>query len=336
MNRDHLLYAAAAVAVALALLAPFITAPSQGESLPMVYIIYEYGKGDLSYTDSAYRGLFAAQEALPFVKREFVSTEPTTITTLQNITGPERPGLVITIGDNFSDTTRQLAGENPDVFFLAIDQAGIGSENIQAYEITAYGGSYLAGVLAASATRTKKVGILLGMRSELLDAFHAGYRDGARAVDPSVTLVVTYVNETSTQGFTDPVRGAELAGSMYRDGTDIIYTVAGFSGTGAITEARRSPGRYIIGVDADQTHLGPTVVLASAVKRVDRAVYSGIGTYLNGTFTGGNTVAGLSGGMTTLSFNPKFAAYAETVGSHEEEARAGELQYLASRKNRGQ
>ncbi|NLD57645.1 MAG: BMP family ABC transporter substrate-binding protein, partial [Methanomicrobiales archaeon] len=133
MNRDHLLYAAAAVAVALALLAPFITAPSQGESLPMVYIIYEYGKGDLSYTDSAYRGLFAAQEALPFVKREFVSTEPTTITTLQNITGPERPGLVITIGDNFSDTTRQLAGENPDVLFLAIDQAGIGSENIQAY-----------------------------------------------------------------------------------------------------------------------------------------------------------------------------------------------------------
>lgn len=336
MTRDHLLYAAAAAAVALALLAPLITAPSQGESLPMIYIIYDYGKGDLSYTDSAYRGLFAAQEAMPFVKREFVSPNPATGASFRKITGPERPGLVITVGENFSGTTRQLAEENPDVLFLAIDQAGIGSDNIRAYEITSYGESYLAGVLAASATRTKKVGIILGMRSELLDAFHAGYRDGILAADPSVTLEVAYVNETSTQGFTDPVRAAELAGSMYRDGADIIYTVAGFSGTGAINEAKRAPGRYIIGVDADQTHLGPTVVLASAVKRVDRAVYSGIETYLNGTFTGGNTVAGLSEGMTMLSYNPKFAAYAETVGSHAEEARAGELRYLASRKSRGQ
>lgn len=335
MNRDHLLYAAAAVAVALALLVPVITAPPSGESLPLVYIIYDYGKGDLSYTDSAYRGLFAAQEALPFVKREFVSPDPATGAIFQGIAGPERPGLVITVGENFSGTTRQLAGENPDVLFLAIDQAGIGSGNIRAYEITSYGESYLAGVLAASATRTKKVGIILGMRSELLDAFQAGYRDGAHAVDPSVTIVVACVNETSTQGFTDPERAAEIAGSMYRDGADIIYTVAGFSGTGAINEAKKSPGRYIIGVDADQTHLGPTVVLASAVKRVDRVVYSGIGTYLNGTFTGGNTVAGLSEGMTMLSYNPKFAAYAETVGSWEEEARARELQYLASRDNRG-
>jgi basic membrane protein A len=119
---------------------------------------------------------------------------------------------------------------------------------------------------------------------------------------------------------------------MYRDGADVIYLVAGYSNTGAIAEARAAPGRYVIGVDADQTHLGPSVVLASAVKRVDRVVYSGIEEYLNGSFTGGGEVVGLSEGITGLSFNPRFAAYNATVSAWEDRARGEEERYVKGRK----
>ena len=330
MNWNHILVGAAVVVAALVLLALVQTAPHEPE-LPMVYIVYGSEKGDLSYTDSAYRGLFTAQEAMPFVKREFAVFDPAALSGLLKISGPERPGLVITLGYTYANDTVRLAEENPMVRFLAIDQSGIGSENVQAFEITSYGESYLAGVLAASATKTRRVGIILGAKSELLDAFRQGYADGVKAADPLVIVDMAYVHENSTAGFSDPALAAEIAGSMYRDGTDVIYTVAGFSGTGAISEAKKAPGRYIIGVDSDQTSLGPSVVIASAVKRVDRVVYTGIDGFLNGSFTGGNTVAGLNEGVTELVYNPRFAGYNETVSAWEEQARAEEDRYLAAR-----
>ena len=85
-------------------------------------------------------------------------------------------------------------------------------------------------------------------------------------------------------------------------------------------------------MDSDQTDLGPSVILASAVKRVDRVVYTGIAEYLNGSFTGGERVAGLQDGVTALVFNPKFAAYNETVSLWTGKAQEAETRYLAGRK----
>ena len=118
---------------------------------------------------------------------------------------------------------------------------------------------------------------------------------------------------------------------MYSGGADVIYTVAGHSGIGTITEAKKFPGRYIIGVDSDQTSLGSRVVLASAVKRIDRAVYTGIHDFVNGTFTGGEQTVGLREGMTGLTFNPAFSSYSATVSAWGEKAQEEEARYLATR-----
>ncbi len=72
--------------------------------------------------------------------------------------------------------------------------------------------------------------------------------------------------------------------------------------------------------DAYQSDLGPDVILASAVKHVDRADESGIREFMNGTFSGGEQVVGLREGATDLVFNPKFAGYKETVDLWREKA----------------
>ncbi|MFA5332852.1 MAG: BMP family ABC transporter substrate-binding protein, partial [Methanoregula sp.] len=261
-------------ALALLVLASGCTQPSS-PPVPVVYIVYGSEKGDLSYTDAAYRGLVAAQNDRSFTKREFVPRDFETIPDLLNRTGgAEKPGLIITVGFQYADFDRQLAEQHPDIRFLAIDQSGAGSGNLKTYEITSYGDSYLAGVLAATATKTGRVGIIAGMQSPLLDTFLHGYTAGARAFNSSILVDYAYVRQNSTDGFSDPDQTARIAEDMYRNGTDVIYTAAGYSNMGAFEVARNKTGRYIIGTDSDQSPLGPEFVLASAIKRVDRVVYN--------------------------------------------------------------
>lgn len=300
--------------------------------VPVVYIVYGSEKGDLSYTDAAYRGIQQAQREMPLMVREFTPGDLDSLPSLLNsTTGPERPGLIITVGFQYADLTCALAVQHPDIRFLAIDTSGIGSRTVQSYEITSYGDSYLSGVLAASATRAGRVGIIMGMKTELLDTFIRGYTDGARAVNHSIAVDSAYVWQDSTRGFTDPEQAGQIAEGMYRNGTDVIFVGAGISNTGVTDSAKTRPGRYVIGTDSDQTHLGPRVVIASAIKRVDRVVYYGIRQYYGGTFAGGNHVAGLREGATGIVYNPAFGRYNATVRAWEPQALAGEDEYLRSR-----
>ena len=331
MSRKYLIIGAgAAIIVIIAIVMAVFLIPHE-PTRPVVYMIYHSDKGDLSYTDSAYRGLFAAQEKMQFSKKEFISSDAKEFSRLLTGSAAEKPGFVITLGYDKAGFTQALAQEHPDIRFLAIDQTGIGSDNVRAYEITSYGESYLAGVLAASATKTGRVGIILGTQSTLLEAFRLGYTDGVHAINPAIPVEQAYVLDNSTTGFYDPVRGAEIAGGMYANGADVVYAVAGYSNIGVVREAKKAPGRYIIGVDSDQTYLGPGVVLASAVKRIDRVVDNGIAEFINNSFTGGDEIAGLKEGVTGLTFNPRFEHYNSTVRAWDAKAQEEEAKYLRSR-----
>jgi len=298
--------------------------------VPVVYIVYGSEKGDLSYTDAASQGLANAQRDMPVAIKEFFPRNYETLPEILNQTSAtEKPRLIITVGFQYANFTRQLAQQHKNIRFLAIDQAGIGAENLRAYEITSYGDSYLAGVLAASATKSGHVGTILGMQSDVLEAFRQGYSDGARAVNASIIVDHAWVHQYSVDGFTDTDEAKRVAEGMYSNGTDVIFTCAGYSNMGAFRAANSTSGRYIIGTDSDQSPLGPEFVLASAVKRIDRIVYASVAEELNGTFTGGNHRAGLKEGATGIVYNPKFASYNASVSAWEPRALAGEEKYLA-------
>lgn len=330
MKPGHLLVATLIITVFLA--SAGCTTQPDGTARPVVWILYGSEKGDLAYTDAAYSGLAAAHRDREFRYREFTPKDADALPSiLANATGDERPGLLITVGFQYMDLTRSLATDNPDIRFLGIDQAGTGSGNYLVYEITSYGDSFLSGVLAASASKTGRAGIIMGMKTDLLDTFIRGYTDGARAINPAFLVDRAYVHENSVNGFTDPEEAGRIAERMYRDGAEVVFVGAGYSNTGVFSAANRSAGRYVIGTDADQSPYGPAFVLASAVKRVDRVVNAGITDYMDGTFTGGNRIAGIGDGATGMVFNPAFASYTSTVGAWEDRARQRENEYLASR-----
>ena len=138
------------------------------------------------------------------------------------------------------------------------------------------------------------------MKEPPVDRFIAGYQAGAKAADPGMKVLNGY-----SQDWDDVAKCKELALTQIEQGSGVVFQVAGGCGLGALDAAKQN-GVWGIGVDADQSFLGPHV-LTSALKRVDEAVFSTIESVQDGTWKGGrNLVFGLSeDGVGLGTFSPK-------------------------------
>ena len=110
-----------------------------------------------------------------------------------------------------------------------------------------------------------------------------------------------------SQDFSDQSKCKAIAANQIGAGSVVVFQVAGGCGLGALDAARENHV-WGIGVDADQSFLGPHI-LTSATKKVDRAVYLAIQTLKAGRFKGGDTVYGLAeGGVGLGKISPKVPA----------------------------
>jgi basic membrane protein A len=154
--------------------------------------------------------------------------------------------------------------------------------------------SYLAGYLAALMEKRRPgpdvIGSVGGLKIPVVDAFIAGFQAGARKADPGITLLNGY-----SQDFLDPAKCRALANQQIARGAGVVFDVAGHCGLGVL-EAAKEEGVWGIGVDIDQSYLGPHI-LTSVIKRFDVAVYDLVRSLVRGTFTtGADTVFDLRNG----------------------------------------
>jgi basic membrane protein A and related proteins len=123
--------------------------------------------------------------------------------------------------------------------------------------------AYLAGWLAArlEQSRTGKdvVGVVGGLRITSVMDFVLGFRAGARAADPGITVLEGY-----SRDFSDANKCEAIARSQIARGAGTVFDVAGTCGLGAL-HAAKVAGVWGIGVDTDQSSLGPHI-LTSVVK----------------------------------------------------------------------
>ena len=164
----------------------------------------------------------------------------------------------------------KVAPDYPDTKFVIID-ASVDQPNVQSIEFSEEQGSYLAGVMAAKASKSGTVGFIGGMDIPLIHKFECGYAQGFKAARPDGTLIVNYAG-TTPAAWNDPVKGGELVKAQISQGADVIYAAAGATGIGVL-QAAADGGILSIGVDSNQNALHPGKVLTSMVKGVDNAVY---------------------------------------------------------------
>ena len=91
-----------------------------------------------------------------------------------------------------------------------------------------------------------------------------------------------------SQDWEDQAKCKELALNQIAAGSKVVFQVAGGCGLGALSAAK-DEGVWGIGVDGDQSFLGPHV-LTSALKGVDSAVFLTIKALQDGTFVGGKNI----------------------------------------------
>ena len=302
---------------------------------PMIHIHYAGTRGDHSYTDSAYLGFLQSHSLHPFKYKDYTSFILNTTDAMYRTMNSPYPALIITHGFQYGPYSKNWSALLPESHILAIDQYGPARDNIRYEEISAYGSSYQAGVLAANISKTGKISVIAGTPSWLLDGFIAGFTDGADATRPDIQVTTRYV-ANGTEGFYDEKRSGLIAEELIGEGNDIIFGVAAYSNIGMIHTAKNHPGVYVIGVDSDQSYLDPEVVIASVVKQVDRVVSDGIDAELNGTFTPGTYVRGLSDNYSSLVLNPRYNSYESLVSRCTSKAIAAEKKYLQERRLGGE
>ncbi len=278
------------------------------------------GRFDRSFNEAVHRGGQEFQQATGIQVTEFeVTAEPQREQALRNFARRGQDPIVA-VGFAQRAAVTAVAAEFPQTRFVIIDSF-VDAPNVQSVLFREEQGSYLAGMMAAMASRSGRVGFVGGMDIPLIRKFACGYVQGARAVNPNVQVFQNMTGSTPA-AWRDPVRGAELARSQIERGADVIFHAAGGTGTGVL-QAAADAGRLGIGVDSNQNHLHPGRVLTSMLKRVDVATRIAFEQARAGTWRGGRQVLGLAEDGVGVSFDEHNAALVTTeMRARIEQARA--------------
>ena len=286
-----------------------------------VGLIYDVrGRGDLSFCDAAYTGAKKAVGKWDITLKEVNPRQGTDTEMALRSLAKLKYDLLIGVGFLFREPMNRVAVDFPNVNFALIDDVAEPS-NVASLIYKAHEGTFLAGVIAALKTETKKVGFVGGMKIPLVEAFEIGFAAGIKATNPEIELLVNYVGVTP-QAFDDPAKGKELALAQYNKGVDIIIAAAGASGLGVL-EAAKQTKKYIIWVDSNGNGLIPGHVLTSIIKGVELSVYQMIENVVSGTFTGGVKNYGLKeGGIEYIVDEDNKALLSEEILKKVEEFKA--------------
>jgi basic membrane protein A and related proteins len=268
------------------------------------------GLNDRGFNHLSYLGLLRAQRELGITQQVFQAKS--TQDYVPNLSTFARKGYNLTIGVGFTEAEAiATAAKNfPNSNFAIVDvdqttEAGKPKNLLGLLfreQETGYLVGYLAGLEAKRLPGPDVIGSVGGQKQPPVDRFIAGYQAGAKAADPGIKTLNGY-----SQDFTDQARCKQIALNQIEQGAIAVFQVAGGCGLGAL-DAAKEKKVWGIGVDADQSFLGPHI-LTSAVKRVDTAVFDAIKLAVDGKFKGGNIVFGLKdNGVGIGKISPKVPA----------------------------
>ncbi|MGT2833523.1 BMP family lipoprotein [Streptococcus halotolerans] len=245
--------------------------------------------------------------------------------------------LVFGIGFALHDAIEKVAQDNTDTNFVIIDDVIEGKDNVASATFADNEAAYLAGIAAAKTTKTKKVGFVGGMESDVITRFEKGFEAGVKSVDDSIEIKVDYAGS-----FGDAAKGKTIAAAQYASGADIVYQVAGGTGVGVFSEAKslnegkkESEKVWVIGVDRDQKDEGKytskdgkesNFVLASTLKEVGKTVELISGQAKDNKFPGGDvTVYGLKDGGVDIATTNVDEATVKEINKAKEQIKSGEI-----------
>ena len=221
--------------------------------------------------------------------------------------------IILTAGFNLGVATTNAACENPNIWFIGVDQGppcvtetgrpdntfackGDAAKLLPRFIALSFQedqAGYLAGMVAGTMTKSGTIGAIGG--TSLCGPcirYIQGYELGAKSIKSDVKVETAYVtNDFSAKAFNDPVTGTSFGQQFITTKKpDVIFQVAGKTGNG-ILDAACAANIYGIGVDVDQALSYPNAAkctLTSAEKKLALAGETDIKAIVAGTAKGGD------------------------------------------------
>jgi basic membrane protein A len=270
--------------------------------------------GDKSFHDSANNGLAMIKEQLGCATKvvEVGYDDSKWEPALRDLCD-EKHDIVICGTWQMQELVTKVAPDYPNqkiiVYDTSMDYAADTAKlfkNIYSIEYKQNEGSYLAGVLGASMSKTGIIGFVGGMDNTVIRDFLVGYIQGAKDFNANIKVIPSFVGN-----FSDTAKAKELTFAQYQMGADVVFSVASNAGEGTL-QASKERNHLVIGVDSDQAMLYQSsdpvladLIMSSMLKRVDQSLFLAVQQHLAGTLAWGTRVElGINENCVGLADNP--------------------------------
>jgi basic membrane protein A len=256
------------------------------------------GLGDKGFNDVCWQGVQKATQDFG-LSAQFVQSREQADYVANLSLAAQNADVVVTLGYLYADAVKQVAPHFAQTSFIHIE-GDVAGKNLASFDFRSEEGGFLAGMVAGSFTRTKKVGVVTGMDIPPVEAYVSGFRAGMKTAEkyrgePLETIV------TSVGSFNDPVKGKTLSRALIDRKVDVIFRAAGNSGIGVVEAVKDADGIYLVAEDLDLDAQFPGKVLTSALKRMDVAVYGALRDFARGSFQGGHRWLGAPDGAVDIT-----------------------------------
>ena len=218
------------------------------------------------------------------------------------LTAQQGYDAIVLAGIGFEPAVLRVARRYPDLPFIVLEGSRADVKNpppnVSGVMLQPRQAAFLAGWLAAKLEQRRRgpdvVGVVGGWKVTPVTDFVDGFAAGARRAAPRVKVLVDYSDD-----FVDRTKCAALARRQIARGAGVVFNVAGACGLGTM-QAASDAGVWAIGVDSDQSFLGPHV-LTSVLKRYEAAFVDVFNRVKTGTLpTGRDTTLTMRDGAAGL------------------------------------
>ena len=266
------------ITASIALLSASVT-PVQAASTVKIAIAYDVGgRGDRSENDAVAMGVDLAKKNLKLTAldiREMVTdgSEKDRSRRLRFLANAGY-STIIAVGSGYEKAVSTVSLEFPDLNFAIIDNGNVSNLNVESLIFDTQQGAYLAGVLAASASKSNKIGFLGDVTFVTSPAQAAAFTQGAKSIKPKISVVVNI-----------PVTNSPAAGiaTMHSAGVDVLYsnwiTNSSLLDSVIALNTKKEPLK-LIGVLPDQYWLQSSrskgILIGAFTKHLESAAYDAI------------------------------------------------------------
>lgn len=265
------------------------------------------GLGDRSFADRVYEGTeFAISNStarVSYIIPESFDDAQNWIRDIPNLqTYTSKPALIIIAGAQFGSTIEEMNAQFDPHKVVFFGQSDVAHSSLAVLDFRTYAPSYIGGYLSAQLKPGARSVIIAGMDVDFLRDYEKGFTQGV--IDAGGIIDDPVYLSTSLTGFEMP-DSAYIITTALLDQYDLVFALSAGSNFGIINACRDYPEqRYAVGIDADQSWMGKTVVTGSVTKDFGTILQQYIDDFSKGLFNDGNFMENYDSGSTDFLTNP--------------------------------